>query len=162
MNKLQTINPQLKNIIISETPLDISAFCHQMHLNNGESGAVVTFTGAVRVSREELGLTAMTLEHYPGMTESQLADILDEANKRWHLNNTLVVHRVGHLLPGEPIVFIGTSALHRKDAFEATEFIMDYLKQKATFWKKEHYGEQEIWVEAKQSDDKAAKRWHNT
>jgi molybdopterin synthase catalytic subunit len=162
MNKLST--RQLDNIIISSEPLDLAAINARIHLNQGESGAVVTFTGAVRVSQEESGLTGMTLEHYPGMTESQLADILEQANKRWHLNKVLVIHRVGYLTPGEPIVFVGTCSLHRKEAFEAAEFIMDYLKQNATFWKKEHYfddknGEVVNWVEAKQSDVTAAERW---
>ena len=155
---------QLQNIIISAESLDLAALNARIHLNQGESGAVVTFTGAVRVSHEESGLTGMTLEHYPGMTESQLADILEQANRRWHLNKMLVVHRVGYLTPGEPIVFVGTCGLHRKEAFEAAEFIMDYLKQNATFWKKEHYfdeqnGEVVNWVEAKQSDATAVERW---
>ena len=146
-------------IRISEQPLDIPALTREAHINQGESGAVVTFTGAVRVSAEETGLTAMSLEHYPGMTEAQLGEILDEANQRWHLNKTMVAHRVGYLKPGDPIVFVATSGLHRKEAFEAAEFIMDYLKQRATFWKKEFYGDEGIWVEAKQSDCEAAERW---
>jgi molybdopterin synthase catalytic subunit len=154
----------LDNIIITSEPMDLAALNERIHLNQGESGAVVTFTGAVRVSHEESGLVGMTLEHYPGMTESQLAEILVQASERWHLNKMLVAHRVGYLTPGDPIVFVGTCALHRKEAFEAAEFIMDYLKQKATFWKKEHYfdeklGEVVSWVDAKISDSVAAKRW---
>ncbi|TQV84457.1 molybdenum cofactor biosynthesis protein MoaE [Aliikangiella coralliicola] len=148
-----------ENIIITSEPLDIGELTRQVHLNQGESGAAVTFTGAVRVSAEENGLTAMSLEHYPGMTEAQLAKIVGEANQRWQLNKVMVVHRVGHLSPGEPIVFVGTCGLHRKEAFEAAEFVMDFLKQKATFWKKEHYGSREVWVEAKKTDAEAAERW---
>ena len=146
-------------IRIESSSLDLTQLLMEAHKNEGESGAVVTFTGAVRVSDEESGLTGMTLEHYPGMTESQLAKILEEAEKRWRLNGTKVVHRVGFLQAGDPIVFVAVSSLHRKEAFEAAQFIMDYLKQKATFWKKEHYGVKTVWVEAKQSDVEAASRW---
>ena len=150
----------MKTIIeVSPDALDLAALNRIAHQNQGESGAVVTFTGAVRVSEEEKGLTGLSLEHYPGMTESQLARILEEANQRWTLNTAIVVHRVGFLAPGEPIVFVATQSLHRREAFEAAEFIMDYLKQRATFWKKEHYGEVSHWVEAKESDSMAAKRW---
>lgn len=149
----------LKSILISSEPLDLMALQSEVHQNAGESGAVVTFTGAVRVSNEEQGLVGMSLEHYPGMTEIQLARILEEANKRWQLNRLIVAHRVGYLTAGEPIVFVGACGLHRKEAFEAAEFVMDYLKQKATFWKKEHYADREVWVEAKASDQIAAKRW---
>ncbi|WP_246722602.1 molybdenum cofactor biosynthesis protein MoaE [Aliikangiella sp. G2MR2-5] len=146
-------------ISISDVALDMDELIKEAHANNGESGAVVTFTGAVRVSDEEQGLTGMTLEHYPGMTESQLASILEEAEERWRLTRMLVSHRVGYLAPGDPIVFVATAGLHRKEAFEAAEFIMDYLKKKATFWKKEHYGDRTQWVEAKESDEQAAARW---
>ena len=146
-------------IQIESSSLDLTQLLAEAHKNEGESGAVVTFTGAVRVSDEESGLTGMTLEHYPGMTESQLAKILEDAEKRWHLNNTKVVHRVGFLQAGDPIVFVAVSSLHRKEAFEAAQFIMDYLKQNATFWKKEHYGDKTVWVEAKQSDVEAVSRW---
>jgi len=147
------------SINISSASLDMGQLFAKAHENKGESGAVVTFTGAVRVSKEEAGLTGMSLEHYPEMTEKQLQKILDEAEKRWQLNSAMVVHRVGYLGPGEPIVFVSTTGLHRKEAFEAAEFIMDYLKQKATFWKKEHYGDKTVWVEAKESDSAAADRW---
>ena len=152
-----------KQIVISNAPLDIVALNQNIQFNQGESGASVIFTGNVRVSKEEQGLTGMTLEHYPGMTESLLDNILNQAIERWKLNRVLVAHRVGKLAPGDPIVFVGTCALHRKQAFEAAEFIMDYLKNKATFWKKEHYlldeSKQERWVESKQSDLDALKRW---
>lgn len=146
-------------IIISSKPFDLTQFNQDIQSNEGESGASVIFTGAVRVSSEEVGLTGMTLEHYPGMTEKQLASILSEAKQRWQLTRTIVAHRVGYLEPGEPIVFVGVCGLHRAEAFEAAQFIMDYLKQKATFWKKEHYGEMSVWVEAKSSDEVAASRW---
>ncbi len=147
-------------VIIANEKFDLAELNQRVQVNQGESGALVTFTGSVRVSDEETGLTGMTLEHYPGMTESQLEKILQQAHQRWQLNQLLVAHRVGYLEPGEPIVFVATTGLHRKEAFEAAEFIMDYLKQNATFWKKEHYAEKEVWVDAKQSDLEAASRWN--
>jgi len=152
-------NPIPQEIIISDKPFDLNEFNQLIQANQGESGAAVIFTGAVRVSEEESGLTGMTLEHYPGMTEKQLASIIKEAKSRWHLTRILVAHRVGYLAPGEPIVFVGVCGLHRAEAFQAAQFVMDYLKQKATFWKKEHYAEKSVWVEAKPSDEKAAGRW---
>lgn len=153
----------LKEIIISEKPLDLNYLNELVQSNQGESGASVIFTGCVRVSEQELGLTGMTLEHYPGMTESLLDAILVDAIDRWSLNRVIVAHRVGHLGPGEPIVFVGTCALHRKESFESAEFIMDYLKNRATFWKKEHYStaspKQTRWVDAKQSDRDSLDKW---
>lgn len=148
-----------RHVEISGQPLDLLALNTEAHTNQGEVGAIVTFTGVVRVSNEESGLTGMTLEHYQGMTEKQLANILEEAESRWQLSKTFVVHRVGYMEPGEPIVFVATCGSHRKAAFEAAEFIMDYLKNRATFWKKEHYGDKHQWVDAKQSDLEAIKRW---
>ena len=148
-----------QEIYISNEPFDLARLNHCVQSGEGESGAAVIFTGAVRVSDEESGLTGMTLEHYPGMTEKQLATIIEQARERWHLTKILVAHRVGYLGPGEPIVFVGVCGLHRAEAFDGAQFIMDYLKQKATFWKKEHYGEKTVWVEAKASDEAAAGRW---
>jgi len=152
-----------KQIIISDEPLAIADLNHRVQSNQGESGASVIFTGNVRVSHEEQNLVGMTLEHYPCMTESLLDEIIVQAIKRWSLNRVLVAHRVGYLTPGEPIVFVGTCGLHRKEAFESAEFIMDYLKNRATFWKKEHYSNNginhELWVQSKQSDLDAVERW---
>lgn len=152
-----------KQIIITNESLDIQALNQIVQSSQGENGASVIFTGNVRVSDEEQGLIGMTLEHYPGMTESLLDEIIVQAIKRWHLNRVLVAHRVGYLSPGEPIVFVGTCGLHRKESFESAEFIMDYLKNNATFWKKEHYSNNgnnnDVWVESKQSDLDALKRW---
>lgn len=152
-------------IIISEESLDLAKLNSEIQSSEGQNGASVIFTGCVRVSQEEQGLSGMTLEHYPGMTESLLDEILTEAGQRWQLDRILVAHRVGYLLPGETIVFVGTCGLHRKEAFESAEFIMDYLKNKATFWKKEHYSKQgnskEVWVESKQSDADTLERWQS-
>jgi len=152
-----------KKIVISKEPLDLTRFNLQIQSSQGENGASVIFTGCVRASKQDDGLIGMTLEHYPNMTESLLDEILLQAEKRWQLSRVLVAHRVGYLTRGEPIVFVGTCARHRKEAFESAEFIMDYLKNKATFWKKEHFIEdgntKELWVESKQSDLETLKRW---
>jgi molybdopterin synthase catalytic subunit len=124
-----------------------------------EAGAVAAFVGRVRSGGAEAGLTAMTLEHYPGMTERAIEDIVAEAQARWRLLGVTVIHRVGRLLPGEQIVFAGVAARHRGDAFAACEFIMDYLKTRAPFWKKEETPAGTRWVEARESDDRAAARW---
>ncbi len=119
---------------------------------NPKIGAVATFTGLVRD-------VAMTLEHYPGMTERAIAKIVDEAKSRWQVMDCAVIHRYGALQPNEQIVMVAVASAHRGDAFAACEFIMDYLKTQAPFWKKEQTGEGAKWVEAKETDDKAAQRW---
>jgi molybdopterin synthase catalytic subunit len=123
-------------------------------------GAVVTFTGAVRREAKEQPISALTLEHYPGMTEKELARIEAEAAERWPLAASLIVHRYGRLVPGDNIVLVITASSHRQAAFEAAEFLMDWLKTSAPFWKKEEPAEgEQRWVEAKASDDAAADRW---
>ncbi|MBK9623425.1 MAG: molybdopterin synthase catalytic subunit MoaE [Rhodocyclaceae bacterium] len=130
-------------------------------------GAVASFVGVVRQSstspqpspaREE-GASSLNLEHYPGMTEAALAAIVTEANARWHLHKVRVIHRVGNLQIGEQIVFVGVAAAHRGEAFTACEFIMDYLKTQAPFWKKEETAAGGRWVDARDADDAAAARW---
>ena len=125
-----------------------------------DAGAVVSFTGLVR-GQDHAGqpLTAMTLDHYPGMTDAQVAAIAEEAAKRWPLQGLLVIHRFGRLLAGEPIVFVATASAHRRAAFEAADFLMDWLKTKAPFWKLEEGPAGETWVDAKAEDDAAAARW---
>ncbi|KOO02708.1 molybdopterin synthase catalytic subunit MoaE [Vibrio nereis] len=125
------------------------------------SGAVVTFVGKVRDMNLGDNVTGLSLEHYPGMTEKALAEICDEAEKRWPLQSVRVIHRVGDLDIGDQIVFVGVSSAHRGAAFEACEFVMDYLKTKAPFWKKERTTEDTRWVESRDSDAQAAQRWHN-
>ncbi len=121
------------------------------------AGAVVSFSGVVRDAAA--GLEAMEIEHYPGMTEKALSDIRDEALTRFGLIDALVIHRVGRLLPGEVIMMVATAGKHRKEAFEAAEFLMDYLKSRAPFWKKEATGEGTDWVAARDEDEAALKRW---
>ena len=124
-----------------------------------DDGAVVTFTGKVRNHNLGDDVSALTLEHYPGMTEKALAEIVEEARQRWPLQRISVIHRVGELFPGDEIVFVGVSAAHRGAAFESAEFIMDYLKTRAPFWKREATPEGDRWVEARDSDQQAAGRW---
>ena len=130
-----------------------------MHAANVGVGAVVGFVGYVRDFNDGREVAGMFLEHYPGMTEKALLKIVDEANGRWPLLKVEVLHRTGALEPGEPIVFVGVASAHRQAAFDACNFIMDYLKTRAPFWKKETTGEGPRWVEGKASDQAAAKRW---
>jgi molybdopterin synthase catalytic subunit len=122
-------------------------------------GAVASFVGLVRSSNDGARVHAMTLEHYPGMTEKALEDICAQAQARWDLVDTLVIHRVGALEPGDRIVLVGVSSAHRGEAFAACEFIMDYLKTRAPFWKREQTSEGARWVEARDSDEAAARGW---
>ncbi|MND98185.1 Molybdopterin synthase catalytic subunit [compost metagenome] len=130
-----------------------------LHAANAGIGAVVGFVGYVRDYNDGNAVAAMTLEHYPGMTEKALAGIVEQAGQRWPLLGVEIVHRVGHLLPGEPIVFVGTASSHRQAAFDACNFIMDYLKTRAPFWKREDTPEGARWVDGRDSDQSAARRW---
>jgi molybdopterin synthase catalytic subunit len=126
---------------------------------NHRIGGVVSFVGLVRDLAGSGAIKAMTLEHYPGMTEKQLANIEQEANQRWPLDASLIVHRYGRLEPGERIVLVITASAHRQAAFEACDFLVDWLKTKAPFWKLEETPTGAEWVEARQADDLAAQRW---
>ncbi|MCL1049810.1 molybdopterin synthase catalytic subunit MoaE [Shewanella abyssi] len=127
--------------------------------DNGD-GAVVTFVGKVRDFNDGSAVTDLTLEHYPGMTEAVLHQIEAEARERWPLNQVTIIHRVGRMALGEQIVFIGVTSAHRKAAFAACEFLIDFLKTKAPFWKLEAGKEGASWVEARDSDEQAANVWH--
>ncbi len=122
-------------------------------------GAIASFIGLVRDVTEGSAIAAMTLEHYPGMTEKALEEIVTQAKARWDLIDVLVIHRVGKLQPGDQIVLVIAASAHRGDAFSACEFIMDYLKTQAPFWKKEETPEGARWVQAREADDEAAARW---
>lgn len=124
-----------------------------------EDGAVVTFTGKVRNHNLGDSVKALSLEHYPGMTEKALAEIVTEARGRWPLGRVSVIHRIGEMWPGEEIVFVGVTSAHRGSAFAAGEFIMDYLKTRAPFWKREATPDGDRWVESRDSDRQAAERW---
>ena len=124
-----------------------------------EDGAVVTFTGKVRNHNLGNDVATLTLEHYPGMTEKALQEIVDAARERWPLQRVTVIHRVGELFPGDEIVLVGVTSAHRGSAFSAAEFIMDYLKTRAPFWKREATEQGDRWVDARDSDHQAAQRW---
>jgi len=143
-------------IVVQDAPFapgeEVEAFSH----GHTEMGAIVTFSGLVR---GDGGLTRLEIEHYPGMTERAIRAIAEEAQARWSLGDVLVIHRYGTLKPGNPIMMVATAAPHRKDAFEAAEFLMDYLKSRAPFWKKEYGAKGEEWVAAKDADEAALTRW---
>lgn len=145
-------------VSVQEADFDTGAEIATLTAGGADAGAVASFVGLVRGGKED-GLSAMTLEHYPGMTEQALEEIVAEAKRRWGLLGVRVIHRVGRLLPGDRIVLVAVSSAHRREAFEACEFVMDYLKTRAPFWKKEDTAEGGRWVDARESDDAAALRW---
>jgi molybdopterin synthase catalytic subunit len=146
----------MRTIRIQTEEFDVNAEIAAMTKDQTSVGAVVTFSGRVRADDD---LTALTLEHYPGMTEQEIARHIDEAEKRWPLLGATVIHRVGKLMPGAPIVLVAVASSHRRAAFEAAEFLMDYLKTRAPFWKEETRGDSKTWVKGKSSDAESAKRW---
>ena len=142
---------------VQEAAFDLGTEANRFAHDVKGAGAVVTFTGLVRDNGGQL--TAMEIEHYPGMTEKAISAIMDEATARWALADALVIHRYGVLRAGEPIMMVATAASHRADAFAAAEFLMDYLKSRAPFWKKEISANGADWVAAKDSDEAALTRW---
>ena len=147
-------------IRVQSEDFDIGAEVRALTADRQDIGAIVTFTGTVRLEAQEHSIRALTLEHYPGMTEKELARIEAEAVERWELSASSIIHRYGRLVPGDNIVLVITASPHRQSAFDAAQFLMDYLKTSAPFWKKEEPAEGgERWIEAKASDDKAAARW---
>ena len=149
----------MAHVRVPDGPFDPGREIAALTEGRRDVGAVATFVGMVRDLNEGARVTRMSLEHYPGMTELALEDICAEAARRWDLLDMRVVHRVGPLEPGDAIVLVAVSSAHRGEAFAACEFIMDYLKTRAPFWKKELTPEGERWVEARSSDDEAASRW---
>jgi molybdopterin synthase catalytic subunit len=147
-------------IRVQEQDFDIGAEIRALTDGRRDIGAIVTFTGTVRGEAGNKAIRALTLEHYPGMTEKELARIEAEAAARWALDASAIVHRHGRLVPGDNIVLVITASSHRQAAFDAAQFLMDYLKTSAPFWKKEELAEgPERWVEARSTDDDAANRW---
>ena len=138
---------------------DVGAEMASMRRGNPKIGAIASFVGVVRDLNEGADVAEMTLEHYPGMTEKALGEILAEARTRWDIYDALIVHRVGTLKPTDQIVLVVVASGHRGDAFQACEFLMDYLKTRAPFWKKERTPEGGRWVDARKADDAAADRW---
>jgi molybdopterin synthase catalytic subunit len=146
-------------IRVQREDFDIGAEIERLTKGKHSIGGIVSFLGVVRDAEGESRIGAMTLEHYPGMTERKLGEIEAEARRRWRLEASLIIHRYGRLEPGERIVLVVTAAAHRKAAFEACEFLVDWLKTKAPFWKLEETAAGPRWVEAQTGDDDAAKRW---
>jgi molybdopterin synthase catalytic subunit len=146
-------------IRIQEEDFDLSAEIAALRKGDPRVGAVVSFLGTVRDLNEGSQVKAMTLEHYPGMTEKSLEDILSQAKSRWDIYQSFVIHRVGPLLPEDQIVLVAVTSAHRGEAFAACEFIMDYLKTAAPFWKKEDTEEGSRWVDARVTDGAAMARW---
>lgn len=147
-------------IRVQQEDFDISAEVKQLTAGRSDIGAIVTFSGVVRGEGSDGALTDMTLEHYPGMTERELERVEREAQTRWPLQASLIIHRYGALKPGDNIVLVITASKHRQAAFEAAAFLMDYLKTSAPFWKKERFdGRSAQWVEARAADADAAARW---
>jgi molybdopterin synthase catalytic subunit len=146
-------------IRVQRQDFDIGKEIEALTRGRTDAGGVVSFAGLVRDDADGDRLKSMTLEHFPGMTERELARVEEEARVRWSLLDVLVVHRFGELLPGDRIVLVVTIAQHRADAFEAASFLMDYLKTRAPFWKRELRISGEHWVDARDSDDAAAARW---
>ena len=144
---------------IQAADFDVSAEIAALRHGNPRIGAVASFIGLVRDTNEGGTVAEMSLEHYPGMTEKAIEEIMVQARARWSILDALVIHRVGKLRPTDQIVLVVVASAHRGDAFAACEFIMDYLKTRAPFWKKEQTGSGARWVEARESDDIAAERW---
>ena len=147
------------SVSVQEQPFDTGAEIAALTSGNRGVGAVASFIGLVRDANDGSDIVAMTLEHYPGMTEKALQEISATACERWKLLAVRVIHRVGRLEPTDPIVLVVVTSAHRGDAFAACEFIMDYLKTSAPFWKKEETASGSRWVDARESDDQAVERW---
>lgn len=149
----------MRVVKVQEADFDVGELTRSLGAGRTDVGAVSTFTGLVRGASD--GVEAMTLEHYPGMTEKALTDIVERAEARWHLTGVIVIHRIGTLAPGDQIVYVGVGSAHRGEAFAACEFIMDFLKTRAPFWKKEQTPEGGRWVDARDADESAAARWED-
>ncbi|SNX28239.1 molybdopterin synthase subunit MoaE [Polynucleobacter meluiroseus] len=149
-------------IRIQEADFDLTTEIKNLRQGDLQVGAIVSFLGTVRDMNEGQEVRGMTLEHYPGMTEKALEDIVTQAQQRWDLRNTVVIHRVGPLLPEDQIVLVAVSSAHRGEAFAACEYIMDFLKTAAPFWKKEETPDGGRWVDARVTDEAALARWNKS
>lgn len=149
----------MKQVSVQADDFDVSAELALLRAQDPRIGAVVSFVGTVRDMNDGASVSEMELEHYPGMTEQALAKIIDQANARWPLFGARVIHRVGPLKPLEQIVLVACASAHRGEAFDACEFIIDYLKTEAPFWKKEQTPDGARWVDARESDDSARAKW---
>ena len=149
----------MSSVRVQTEDFDVSAEMLTLRQRNPKIGAVASFVGVVRDLNDGDSVSTLTLEHYPGMTEKSLEAIVQQAKERWDIYDALIVHRVGTMRPLDQIVLVIVTSAHRGESFEACEFLMDYLKTRAPFWKKEVTPEGERWVDARSSDDVAAKRW---
>jgi molybdopterin synthase catalytic subunit len=149
----------MTTVRVQEADFDIGTEVAALRAQNPKVGAVACFVGTVRDLNEGSAVQTMELEHYPGMTEKSLEAIARQARERWPGSDVLIVHRVGQLKPLDQIVLVATTAMHRAEAFESCAFVMDYLKTQAPFWKKEKTEAGERWVDARESDESALKRW---
>ena len=149
----------MPTIRVQAEDFDLGAEVSLLRDGNAKIGAIASFVGLVRDINNGSGVSTMTLEHYPAMTQKALTGIVDQASERWDVIDATVIHRVGELKPTDQIVLVAVASGHRGDAFQACEFIMDYLKTQAPFWKKESTPQGERWVEARDSDDVASLRW---
>jgi molybdopterin synthase catalytic subunit len=147
------------SVRVQEADFDLGAELAALRAGDARVGALASFVGLVRDVNEGAGVSEMTLEHYPGMTEKALEEIVAEAKGRWDIYDALVIHRVGLLRPCDQIVLVAVTSAHRGEAFAACEFIMDYLKTRAPFWKREVTPDGARWVDARDADDSAAARW---
>ena len=146
-------------ICVQEEDFDVGAEYQKLIADNHSDGAVVTFVGLVRDVNQGSSVHGLFLEHYPGMTEKSLLDIVMKAKQRWQLSKVSLIHRIGQLTLSDQIVFVGTTSKHREAAFEACQFMMDFLKNEAPFWKKENTEQGDTWVEFNDKDKKAQQRW---
>ena len=149
----------MPTIRVQVEDFDLGAEVNALRAGNAKIGAITSFVGLVRDINDGAGVSTLTLEHYPAMTQKALVDIVDQACSRWEVIDATVIHRVGELMPADQIVLVVVAAGHRGEAFQACEFIMDFLKTRAPFWKKERTQMGERWVEARKSDDAATLRW---
>jgi len=148
-----------RSVSVQQGDFDLTAEVAALRARDGQVGAVATFVGTVRDRNDGTPISAMELEHYPGMTEQAIDAMIGEARRRFDIRGVRVIHRVGPLYPGDQIVLVAVTSAHRHQAFEACEFLMDYLKTQAPFWKKETTSEGARWVDARQADDAALARW---
>jgi molybdopterin synthase catalytic subunit len=149
-------------IRLQREDFDVGAELAKMTAGRTDIGGLASFVGIVREHTDAGALSAMTLEHYPGMTEKRLGEIAAEATRRWPLSATLIIHRYGRLVPGERIVLVATASSHRQAALESCQFLIDWLKTKAPFWKLEETAAGSQWVDARETDDRAAERWRKS
>jgi molybdopterin synthase catalytic subunit len=147
------------SVLLQQGPFDVAAEVAALTRGRTDIGALVTFTGICRGEENGAPITALTLEHYPAMAEAEIARQVEAAQSRWSLLGVRVIHRFGRIAPGEDIVLVVTASSHRRDAFAAAEFLMDYLKTRAPFWKQVEQAGGRSWVAAKEADDAAAARW---